>query len=151
VVFQGETVTDVLDLDGIRPPGPPKRQSVQLGFRVIPSVAAWVRQRARDDRVNPAQWLARLIEREMRGRDLPADCRAWLVMQAAQCGFPGDPDLALIAVLRHLADRWPIGARLSPETAESLSEQLSTTSAELRAALTTIGRLEAALERHERR
>ena len=103
----------VLDLDGTEPPWLPAGsvRTRTLATRVPPHVAAWVQEEARLRRTTPAQLIARLIMRERDG-GLPDDCREWLTRQAAQCGVPGDPDAALVLVLRHLADRWPNGARL---------------------------------------
>ncbi len=104
---------DVLDLDGTEPPYLP-HGSVRtrvVGTRLPPHIAAWVQEQARLRRTTAAAWIAALIVRERDG-GLPEDCREWLTRQAAQCGVPGDPDAALVLVLRHLADRWPNGARL---------------------------------------
>lgn len=114
----------VLDLDGVQPPGVPRRSSVMLGFRVPPSVAAWVRDQADKDRIAPAAFLQRIVEQSMNTERFPADVRAWLIVQAAQCGCVGDPEAALVAVVRHLAALWPQGARLGAVTAPSTSEQL---------------------------
>lgn len=104
-----------LDLDGELPPGPPAMRSEVVSARVPADLAAFVRECAADERTTPAEWLRRLIvQRRSDGPALPADVRSWLVVQAAQCGCPGDADRALVMVLRHLADRWPDGARLRP-------------------------------------
>lgn len=104
-----------LDLDGEHPPGPPAMRSEVLSTRVPANLAAFVRESAAGESVTPAVWLHRLIaQRRSDGPQLPADVRSWLTVQAAQCGCPGDPDRALVMVLRHLADRWPDGARLRP-------------------------------------
>lgn len=111
-----DRATPLLDLDGTRPPGPPGGlPAVRLTAKVSPSIAAWVDVEAARAGLTVNAWLKRLIN-EARRTDpvLPADCRLWLQEQAAQCGCPGDPDRALVLVLRHLAARWPNGARLNP-------------------------------------
>jgi hypothetical protein len=104
---------DVLDLDATRPRmlPPSASRSIVVSARVPAHVAAWVHEQARKERRNPSQYLTALI---LQARDdgLPPDCRDWLTRQAAQCGVPGQPDQALVMILRHLADRWPDGARL---------------------------------------
>ncbi len=103
---------DLLDLDADPAPNPPRslRHPV-FGIRMDSSLACYVREQALLEHCSANAWILRRI-REHRDSHLPADCREWLVKQAAQCGCPGDPDRALELVLRHLADRWPNGARL---------------------------------------
>lgn len=104
----------VLDLDA-RPapewPGGTPRFTV-LNTRVPRSVDRYVRTRCEAERTTPSMFIRRLIEAEMAG-GLPADCREWLAVQAAQCGLRGDVDATLVTVLRHLAKRWPNGGRLN--------------------------------------
>lgn len=104
----------ILDLDGVEPPRIRERSlaPVVLGVKMPAHLAAWVRERVFTEQTTINAFLLGLVERERDG--LPPDCRAWLTAQAAQCGCPGDPDQALVLVLRHLADRWPRGARLRP-------------------------------------
>jgi hypothetical protein len=106
-------VNDTLDLDGRHPPFLPSRnqRQVVISTKLPAHLAAWLRERARLDRTTPADYVRTLIVHARDGA-MPADCRDWLVRQAAQCGIPGRPDDALVAVIRHLADRWPNGARL---------------------------------------
>lgn len=107
-------MTAVLDLDGTAPPPRPwKYRFPVVGIRMPQHLAAFLREQAYVEGCSVNAWVVRLIERA-RSQGLPADCRDWLITQAAQCGHPGDPDAALITVLRHLADRWPDGARLTP-------------------------------------
>lgn len=108
--------SDVLDLDASEPPPTPHvgARSTTLGVKVPAVVAAYVREQAYVEHTTVNGFLRRLIERHRAGDRLPADCREWLVRQAAQTGNVGDPDAALVAVIRHLAARWPNGARLNP-------------------------------------
>lgn len=98
-------------MDGTRPPAPPARRNEVIGVKVAPHVATWLRATAAAEGTTMNGYIVRLLRRERDG-GLPADCRTWLARQAAQCGHPGDPDAALVTVIRHLADRWPDGARL---------------------------------------
>lgn len=104
---------EVLDLDGVEPPGAPPRSlaTTVVAVRVPAFTAARLRQLCEHLGTSPNAWLKALIERELAG-GLPADCVEWLRRQAAQLGMPGRPAEAEVAVLRHLADRWPHGARL---------------------------------------
>lgn len=106
-------MSDILDLDGTEPPWLPSGsvRTRTVSTRLPPHVAAWLDEQARLRRTTTAGYLAQLVRRD-RDHGLPSDCREWLTRQAAQCGCPGDVDQALIIVLRHLADRWPNGARL---------------------------------------
>lgn len=103
----------MLDLDGVGPPdAPPVRREV-ISVKLAPHLAVWVRERASAERTTMNGYIVALLRRERDGEArLPADCRAWLDRQAVQCDLKGDPDAALVAVIRHLADRWPDGARL---------------------------------------
>lgn len=107
------TTDDVLDLDATRPRMLPPHsvRSRVLGVRLPAHLAAWVVSQAEQERTTVNGYLAALIVRE-RDDGMPPDVRDWLTRQAAQCGVPGEPDTALVMVLRHLADRWPDGARL---------------------------------------
>lgn len=100
-----------LDLDADLPPVRPKsfRWPV-IGIRIPAHLKAYLEQRVFQDGTTINHYVRTLIEADRHG--LPADCREWLVKQAAQCGVPGRPEEALVLVLRHLADRWPDGARL---------------------------------------
>lgn len=108
------TTDDVLDLDATEPRILPRgtARTKVLGVRVPTHLAAWVTTQAERDRTTPSGYVAALIRRDRDGDRLPDDVKVWLTRQAAQCGVPGDPDAALVIVLRHLADRWPNGARL---------------------------------------
>lgn len=108
-----QATDEVLDLDATRPRILPRgavRSSV-ISVRMPAHLAAWVHAQAERERTNVNQYVTGLLRRE-RDQGMPVDVRDWLTRQAAQCGVPGDPDTALILVLRHLADRWPDGARL---------------------------------------
>jgi hypothetical protein len=107
---------DVLDLDAVAPPLHPharglRVRSVNISLRVPAALAAWIREQAYLERTTMNGWIVNLV-RAKRDDQLPADVRDWLVTQAAQCGCPGEPDRALVLVLRHLADHWPHGGRL---------------------------------------
>lgn len=104
----------MMELDGVAPPEAPRRgvERPVVGARLNPHIAAWVRSQADVDRCTVSEWLTRLIVKARDGDALPADCRDWLARQAAQCGKLGDPDGALVVILRHLADRYPSGVRL---------------------------------------
>jgi hypothetical protein len=88
-------------------------RTVTVAFRCSPSLAAWLNDVADRDHTQPSTVVRRLIE-QARDERWPADVTHWLTAQAACIGQPGDPDAALIAVVRHLARRWPHGARLNP-------------------------------------
>jgi len=81
-------------------------------MRVPPDLAAWVRDTAAREHTPPGTLLRRLVDQARTGERWPPDVQRWLTAQAACCGTPGDPEGALIAVVRHLAARWPNGARL---------------------------------------
>lgn len=104
---------DVLDLDG----GPPPLSLRNVRWpvknvRMPATLLAWCRERAWQDGAESTNaMIVQILTREKDG-GLPADCREWLRIQAANCGVPGDPDAALVLVLRHLMARWPTGARL---------------------------------------
>lgn len=83
-----------------------------ISVKLAPHLNVWVKARAAAERTTRNGYIVRLLTRERDGLPLPDDCRDWLTRQAAQCGCPGDPDRALVLVIRHLADRWPDGARL---------------------------------------
>lgn len=105
----------VLDLDADRPTSMPRRHrtTMTVSARLPAPVGLAAHEAAAREGGNVNAWLGRIIRRELDGLErLPVDCRLWLVKQAQQCGCPGDPDQALVLVLRHLADRWPHGARL---------------------------------------
>lgn len=106
----------VLDLDAEAPTRITKtmKGGPIVSVRMPPSLAAYVREQAYIEHTNMNAYIVRLIRRDRDGDRLPADVRDWLTMQAAQCGCPGDIERALLVVLRHLADRWPTGARLNP-------------------------------------
>lgn len=106
---------DVLDLRAVHPPGPPPNHVPNhrtIMTKLPTPIVEWVRGQAELERVAVNTWLRRLVEREHAGAGLPDDCTEWLAKQAAQCGRPGDTHGALLEVLRHLAERWPNGARL---------------------------------------
>jgi hypothetical protein len=84
-----------------------------VAARLPAPLARACHEAAKREGSNVNTWLGRIIRRELDSEErLPVDCRLWLVKQARQSGCPGDPDQALVLVLRHLADRWPHGARL---------------------------------------
>lgn len=101
-----------LDLDADFAPLPPQsmRQPV-IGIRVYPHTRAWMIERATAEGCTMNAFVNQLIDRERDG-GLPADCRNWLARVAAQNGMPGQPDAALVEVLRRLAARYPAGCRL---------------------------------------
>lgn len=102
----------VLDLDATHPPSAWGHQRrVVMSTKLPTHLALFVEHRALQEGVTPSRWIRRLIEHEQRD-DLPRDVTEWLLVQAAQCGAPGDPQAGLIAVVRHLAQRWPDGGRL---------------------------------------
>lgn len=104
---------EVLDLDASHPPKRPRSTNEPvLHLRVPAHLAQHVRRRMEQHGVNMNRYLIGLVERDING--WPDDVREWLVRQAGQCGVPGDPEAALVAVVRHLAARWPNGARLRP-------------------------------------
>lgn len=104
---------DVLDLDADPPPHVPRAlRWPSFTVRVSNPLAAFIREQAALDNVTVNTWMVRVLEDRRRRRERPADVRDWLLRQAAQCGAPGDPEAALVAVVRHLAERWPDGARL---------------------------------------
>ena len=105
----------ILDLDGTAPPPLPK--SVRwpvVGVRMPSHLKRWAEDRARADNCSLNAFLVRTLTAARDTPAMPADVRDWLTIQAAQCGVPGDPDAALAIVVRHLAGRWPDGARLNP-------------------------------------
>lgn len=105
-------MTAVLDLDAVRPPPLPKNiRWPVVSVRMDATLLAFCREQAYVESTSVNAWIVRAI-RKARDAQLPADVRDWLTVQAAQCGTPGDLDAALITVIRHLADRWPEGARL---------------------------------------
>jgi hypothetical protein len=70
-----------------------------------------MRERAAADGITPSAFVMALVRRERDYPELPADCRAWLEIQAAAAGYPHEPERALVAVIRELADRHPLGVR----------------------------------------
>lgn len=102
----------VLDLDGVAPPRMPKsRRWPVVSVRMPAHYKAWLMERALREGMTINAYMVRMIGRD-RDQGLPPDVRNWLARQAVQCGLKGQPDEALVLVLRHLADRWPDGARL---------------------------------------
>lgn len=102
-----------LDLDATAPPGPPPVRREVISVKLMPHMAVWARQRAAAEGMTMNGYIVQLMQRERDAEDLlPKDCRDWLKRQAVQCGCKGDPARALVLVIRHLADRWPDGARL---------------------------------------
>lgn len=103
-----------LGLSGVSlPPREPRSVRYPIVTARVPAhLAAFIRRRAGERSSTINAYLNSLIV-EDRDRGLPADCTVWLSKMAASAGTPGDINGALIAVLRHLADRWPDGARLS--------------------------------------
>lgn len=106
------TMNRVLDLDAHRPPDAPPIRSRLITVRLPAHVRSWVDVRAEVLGVPPGTVVRRLVEDAAGGEGWPADVEDWLLCQAAQCDMPGDPDGAMIEVVRHLARRWPAGARL---------------------------------------
>jgi hypothetical protein len=102
----------MLDLDGTPPPARPHTRSHVMAFRAPADLAAWIRDEAERDHVSHGTVIRHIIcEARQQGR-WPDDVHRWLLAQAACLGTPGDLDNALISVVRHLAVRWPHGARL---------------------------------------
>lgn len=109
-----ETPDGVLNVAADEPPEPPASFRWPVRSVRLPShLAAYMREQAAIEGCSQNAWVVRLVQAH-RDSGLPADVRNWLMIQAAQCGHPGEPDVALVAVLRHLADLWPNGARLRP-------------------------------------
>jgi hypothetical protein len=106
--------TTVLELDATPAPGPPGRGGHWgvLATRLPNNLRSWVLRQADIDGQTPSGWMRAQLEAIRREEHLPADVREWLVVQAVQCGCPGDPTEALVRLVRHLADRYPNGARL---------------------------------------
>lgn len=104
----------VLDLDAVAPPAPPSHSTTTtITVRLARPLALWVEQQAERAQITHTAWLRELIERtRRRSADMPADVRDWLLVQAGQCGTPGDVDATVVALVRHLAARWPNGGRL---------------------------------------
>lgn len=101
----------MLDLDGSHPPTPPSHATELITLRLPVDLAAWVRDTAHVENTTPVHVL-RSIVAAARGDRWPPDVQRWLAAQAACTGAPGDIDHAVITVVRHLAARWPNGARL---------------------------------------
>src|SRR5262245_13209532 len=98
----------MIDLDATPPPPLPGMRSVVLAFRCPADLAAWVRERAARDHTSPGTTLRRIVARERNNGDRwPTDVNRWLTAQAACNSTPGDHDAAIIALVRHLATRWP--------------------------------------------
>lgn len=104
----------MLDLDGTPPPVRPHTRGVVLTVRVHPELAAWVHDTATIHRTNTAHVMRQALEQARDGGRWPPDVQRWLAAQAACLGTPGDPEGALVQVVRHLATRWPNGSRLNP-------------------------------------
>lgn len=105
----------LLELDADRAPEPPPslRNSLVLGVRLPRHQAVWVKEQALLDRTTVNGYLTRLVrDAYHHGEWLPRDVREWLTIQASQMGCPGEPEAALVGIIRHLADRYPNGARL---------------------------------------
>lgn len=105
----------LLDLDAHPAPGDPtrRRTTTMLGVRLPVAQAVWVQEQAALSGVAVNAWLKTLVNEAFRGERLPADVRDWLTVQATQIGQPGDLRAALVEVVRHLAVRYPHGARLN--------------------------------------
>lgn len=102
-----------LELDGEPAPAAPFQGRRQVIATKVPGhLYAYVREQAYTDHTTINAWMKRLIEQHRDGARYPADVRDWLCRQGAQIGCPGDPDTALVAVVRHLADRYPNGVRI---------------------------------------
>lgn len=109
---------DELNLTGTKPRYEPNpTRSLTITARLPVRAHAWLRDQAERDNTTPSMLIRRIVDQAMQRGRWPADVQDWLVVQAAQCGVVGDPDGAVIAVVRHLAERWPDGCRLSdPQT-----------------------------------
>lgn len=102
----------LVDLDATLPPPIPANVKWPVVSVRMPSpLYAYVREAAHLERCSINAWIVRALTKSRDGA-LPGDVRDWLATQAGQCGCPGDPDRALIEVVRHLAVRWPDGGRL---------------------------------------
>lgn len=113
---------EVIDLLASPPPGMPRymRSTTILNAKVPTPLGVRAREHCRRLDTSINAWLRTLIERELdHTTPLPPDVNDWLEKQAAQCGVPGQPQQALILVVRHLAARWPDGGRLHNETVET--------------------------------
>lgn len=104
-----------LDLDADPAPGVPlsatwNRSSVVVPARIPRPLALWMRRQATYDGLSVSSWLQRLVRREMERPRWPADVEDWLTAQAVQMGC--EPDEVVPALVRHLAERYPDGARL---------------------------------------
>ena len=100
---------DTLDLTGTHPPRPPRGIVKHVvGCRVPPAHEYALRRRADEVGVSVSDLLRDLIEAEL---VMPADVRGWLLMQQRQCDARTEAE-TIVAVVRHLAKRWPNGCRL---------------------------------------
>lgn len=102
-----------LDLDAYPPPPVPGEHTKMLGVRVPRDMAVWVEDQVARQGTTVNAWLKALLYDTRRGEWLPADVVDWLAQQAMQCNCPGDIQQTIILVVRHLAERWPHGARLN--------------------------------------
>lgn len=107
-------MADVLDLDADRAPDPPGAMShwTVIAVRVPRPLRSWVMRQAELDGMTPSSWMRHQLQAMRNEQHLPGDVREWLAIQAVQAGCPGDPTEALVRLVRHLADRYPNGARL---------------------------------------
>jgi hypothetical protein len=105
-----------LDLDANRVPEPPPfnggRTSTSVSVRVPHHMEWWLREAAANHNLSVNAYLLMLLAKARGGDSIPADCWAWLSMEAKlHDDFDGPLD-ALVAIIRHLADRYPYGAEL---------------------------------------
>lgn len=107
----GSQQAATLDLDASPVPYPSRILTVVLSAKVPRPVAGWVAEEARRAGMTPSRWLLQLVEQAQHDR-WPVDVQRWLLAQGQQCGCPGDVNATVIEVVRHLATRWPDGARL---------------------------------------
>lgn len=85
-----------------------------MAFRAPADLRAWIEHEATLNHCEPGAIIRRILQRARAdGHGWPNDVRLWLLSQAANNDTPGDTDAAVIALVRHLAIRWPHGARLN--------------------------------------
>lgn len=84
-----------------------------MAFRAPADLRAWINDQAAKNRVEPGVYIRTILQHARAdGYGWPEDVTRWLTSQAANNGTPGDTTAAVIALVRHLAIRWPHGARL---------------------------------------
>lgn len=105
-----------LRLRGTIPPDAPKIGRVTVTTRLTPPEYAFVQHVAAKDHISVNRLVRSWVQERMRLDDgLPDDVKLWLLAMAAQQGYPGDWERALIATVRHLASHYPEGVRLDDD------------------------------------